>query len=225
MLQRQDEKPWSESTKSRVPGGALASARPTILVHPLVGLEDRVAVFGRQRRVVARMGRVEEPEHQVRDLVGELEVVHQHVPVAAVRQLVLEHLFVARHRHLDVLQEEGLVHVAFFDRPGVDRPADGLVEAVFADQLLGEAARGRQPEIRRQVLRVELDRGEVEADLRLERDQVETADAVQRHQRVVGELEMRPVAPLARLERRACCPIPRPSSTCGRRPPRASSAG
>src|SRR6185369_6681178 len=117
-------------------------------------------------RVVGGMARIAEAPEHVRDAVRELEVVEEQP--RPLPEEPPEHLAVLLRGLPDVLEERLLVERAGLDRPGVDRPAHRLVASEPALELLGERGRRRQRETRRQAARVELDRRDVEVDLRVD---------------------------------------------------------
>ena len=101
-----------------------------------------------------------------------------------------------RDRPLHVVPEDLLRREAFRDRPRVDLPADRLVQPLLLRELRRPVRGRRDAETGRQRARIEVDRREVQLDLRLDREEMKSRDAVHFDQRIEREDEVHPVRPL-----------------------------
>jgi hypothetical protein len=102
------------------------------------------------------MLRIDDAPEDVADPIGKLEALHDQIVVAL--QQRLEQLPRARDRPLHVVPEDLLGREALRDRPGVDLPADGLVQPLLLRQFRRPIAGRRNAEARRETARIEVDR-------------------------------------------------------------------
>ena len=101
------------------------------VVGALVDALDRVAELRRQRRVVERMLRIDQPPHHVLHAIGGLDHADQQVPVLGVDALQ-DHLGAIVEGDHQVVHERLLVHAVFVQRPGRFGPPQ---RPVVADRL------------------------------------------------------------------------------------------
>ena len=83
---RHEWKPWSETIITRHAGADALDDLADEVVGALVDALDRVAELRRQRGVVERMFRIDQPPHHVLDAVGRLDHADQQIPVLARRR-------------------------------------------------------------------------------------------------------------------------------------------
>ena len=80
---RHEWKPWSETIMHGHAGADALDDLADELVGAPVDALDRVAEFRRQRRVVQRMLRIDQPPHHVLHAVGGLDHADEQIPVLA----------------------------------------------------------------------------------------------------------------------------------------------
>ena len=161
------------------------------LIGAAVDALDRIAELRRERGVVHRVRRIDEPPHHVLDAVGRFDDADQHVPVAGV-DAVEDHLRAIVERLVEVVHERLLVHAALVQRPRRLGPAERAVVAEPIEEVAGER-RGRRDRQRR-IVRLPVHRRDVELQLVVGVHQQQLRHAVDPDEEVDAELEVDPAA-------------------------------
>jgi hypothetical protein len=104
------------------------------LIGAPVHTKDGIAVLCRQRRVVHRMLRVEQPPHHVLHSIGRFDDADEQIPVARV-DAAEDHLGAIVERFVEVVHERLLVHPPFVQRPRRLRPPERPVVAKTLEQI------------------------------------------------------------------------------------------
>ena len=190
---RNEWKPWSETIRI---GVVCVDARHHFadeVVALAVDALDRVAVLRRQRLVVHRVRRIDQPPHHVLHAIGRFDDADQQVPLLGVDPLE-DHLRAVVERAVEIVHEDLLVDAVFVERPGRFRPAERAVRAEALVDVGRERRRRRHR--RRRVVGPPVHRRDVQLQLRSGADQIQLRHAVDADQQVDVEVEVDPLAPL-----------------------------
>ena len=168
-------------------------------IHQLICTLECIPPLRHERLVVRRMLRIHQAPEHVRDSVRKFELLDEQIIVPV--EEGIEHLAVLRDAPCHVIPKHLFRRKPLGNRPGVDLPADRLVQPVLLRQLRRPGGWRRDFESGRQMARIEIDRRQIQPHFGLRGNQMKAADSVQLDQGIERKNEFHPAAPFVRPQR------------------------